>query len=265
MYFILPLAISPNSVNTLSHNSYGNSASLLESSDDFDFVGTEYFVGTDEAAFKYYSKNVFNITKSFIYCPIAKSGSSFWKSVLSAMLNVDSNDQKYSTLTSNISVRHKLINNNNIYRFVFIRDPLERAHSAYMDKCYGFSTYAKRHCMGTLHNRHMSFKDFTVFIWNQYTKYGIGKINGHWMPQSFYCELHKYSKLWNIYQLGNTQHVKYIIGNISMYDKYYSYATQWFDNRNVTNYDIWMLQPLIQDRKAKTHINRKNSKQKLLK
>ena len=101
-----------------------------------------------DALYEYYSETptvIAGENKSFVFCGVAKAGSSFWKHVLSLM----ENGKDYSSLFTwykqlprlqDYQSSHTLLEKQafleSATNFMFVREPYERLFSAYIDKLF---------------------------------------------------------------------------------------------------------------------------------
>eukprot|EP01084_Bolivina_argentea_P291939 501808_1 len=148
----IPIIIECNKKKPKSNNNLNYISKLIEGQkyekDDFSFFnvngGVPIFINASK-----YDKNHTIGYNSFVFCPIPKSGSSSWKKVLRRMKGIKLYlaDDYWSLLSklnklNNDTITHfgtthatNILYNENIIHTVFIRDSIERAISAFLDKC----------------------------------------------------------------------------------------------------------------------------------
>jgi len=120
-------------------------------------------------------------TPSLRMCAIEKIGTKHWKKLFTAL--------NAANMPANLTHEQQVIPPPDAPKFVFLRDPLERFLSAYLDKCVSWHT-VERHCepLEVFHNTTLlngltqqqqfaGYVDAMPLTWNL-----------HFFPQSFYCD-----------------------------------------------------------------------------
>mmetsp|Transcript_6269 Transcript_6269/g.13893 ORF Transcript_6269/g.13893 Transcript_6269/m.13893 type:complete len:365 (+) Transcript_6269:1-1095(+) len=121
---------------------------------------------------------------------------------------------------------------------VFVRDPLERLLSGYLDKCRMLPEEwrSKGNCPS---NGYISFPDFVKAVFAKASDWdGLLAMNAHWRPQSINCDLYKWLEYYqfqgNFSHLG--PHSKYLLQSLGLYDKYghgwQKYGYGWSDTED---------------------------------
>lgn len=147
----------------------------------------------------------------FAFCPIEKNAVSGWSTVFSKILEeeagprYEADKEHYHKLFPNHPNYHSGQASQFVYgragmeevfanprgvRAVFVREPLARFASAFMDKCARPTERNTVHC--PTHTN--IFKD--AVEWALRTDMSV--VNPHWLPQAYHCELHKYISAYTV-------------------------------------------------------------------
>lgn len=139
----------------------------------------------------------------FAFCPIQKNGCSSWSPVLTKMFFNDSSFDAGKGDTQ-ISMRsqekygeegmERVFRNPHAIRAVFVRDPLARFASAFMDKCI---TPSSRRANCPALKDGIVFRDAVKWA----LKENLAMTNPHWKPQAYHCELYKRVHEYNVIAL----------------------------------------------------------------
>lgn len=138
----------------------------------------------------------------FAMCTIEKNGCSRWDAVLAKMKRDDpewecsgkdhrceesiwrAGRQSYSSKGA-----AKVFGNPSATRAVFVREPLERFASAFLDKCHpGYNAQCVPKLELTKRVKHVSFE--AVVGWALQRNLSSRNLDGHWLLQARHCELH---------------------------------------------------------------------------
>ena len=229
---------------------------------DFSYVLNEY----DGSPYYFDTSNMNNIknnksSTSFVFCPIPKSGSTIWKQIFRRMKGLDylNNDHEiihdknanglnmhrlYHTTPENAT--NNILRDPNIYHAVFIRDPLERALSAFLDKCHrsewkrSFCIPQSQHWNKKLPQIYSLFEQFVNDITSQDRSYindnnlifslGPNCNDLHSIPQNWFCDLYKYYWRYHIYHSKNLTHSKLLLQKLNLWQDIGQYG--WYRNDN---------------------------------
>ncbi|CAK0875604.1 unnamed protein product, partial [Prorocentrum cordatum] len=165
------------------------------------------------ASFAHYSDHRIGLQGLFIspslgfaMCTIEKNGCSRWNAVLAKMSRGDprwecggkdpsceqsvwsASRQSYSRKGA-----EEVFRNRSATRAVFVREPLERFASAFLDKCHptryrGHTAQCAPKNELAARPRHISFE--AVVGWALQRNLSGGNLDGHWLLQARHCELH---------------------------------------------------------------------------
>ena len=136
--------------------------------------------------------------KRFAFCSIEKVGCSMWDTLLpkiashnqSALKNYDIKDG-----VTSLEDLETVFNEPNSVRAVFVREPLSRFVSAFLDKCFG-NECTDEHCYARpqdMLGKPISFSR----IWRWMLRNEPASLNGHWTLQSEHCQLRTRIKEYN--------------------------------------------------------------------
>eukprot|EP01083_Nonionella_stella_P016718 46694_1 len=207
--------------------------------------------------------------KSFVFCPIPKVGCSSWKQVIKrikgspvyladdywSLHNPEENELDADRIHRfGVDGANQLLINPNqeLFHAAFVRDPIARALSAFLDKCINAFWIGKPWC--TPHSRTRrtlpdpnfpnndmpfgTYSHFDLFIENIINKpmlptkeepvaHQIWMSDFHWFPQSFICDIYKFIDRYHIYHADNRLHRKQFlldIGGEELWEKIGSYG-----------------------------------------
>ena len=146
---------------------------------------------------------IVNDEHRFLFCSVPKVACSNWKRVLMVLNGVDTDSNNigqvnHSDLTflanlSPLAIPHRL---KEYYKFMFVREPLERLTSAYKDKfvlnnTFFHKSYGRKIVKKVRQNSPRSPKgdDVTISEFFQYiTESSMEEMNEHWMPYHMLCQ-----------------------------------------------------------------------------
>lgn len=146
------------------------------------------------------SKVTFQTNKelSLLYCPIQKVGSTFWRPILKNKVTVDA----YIQTTAQYDAKNILgEKHEKPLKFVFVRNPYERALSGYVDKLFGTNTQfwkqSGQHIVRTFRHYPSNHSllcghDVTFLEYFQYIIHAentLIKRNVHFSPMFHHCNL----------------------------------------------------------------------------
>ena len=215
---------------------------------DFSFFWTQ---GDGSPLFINATKHPRHKFKNLVFCPVPKVGCSSWKQVIkrikgSPIYLADDYWSLHDPLENELdedrihklglSGANKLLFNENEQPFhaIFVRDPITRALSAFLDKCVNAGWTGKYWCepttvlhVATLKPFH-AYSQFDLFIENIINKpilrnnseyqdlphMQIWAIDFHWLPQNFMCDAYKFIDRYHVYKAENISHRKQFLTDI---------------------------------------------------
>jgi hypothetical protein len=149
---------------------------------------------------------------NFAFCLIEKNACSTWiRTVLQPLLYKNASECTWSrpgawckdgqdyAVSAQSQKKHgaeaieKIFRDPHATRAVFVRDPMERFASAFMNKCVGISESSKD--LGQCPGNSKVFRD--TFEWLLRVE-NMENLDGHFLPQAYHCQLHKRIKGYNI-------------------------------------------------------------------
>eukprot|EP01083_Nonionella_stella_P080004 219611_1 len=205
---------------------------------------------------------------SFVFCPIPKVGCSSWKQVMRRIKGIDAyladdywslHHEKENGLEMDRIYRNpngsgvnadaanhvlhyidRLNHNKSIFHAAFIRDALERSLSAFLDKCVQSEWHKRYWCQPQTVRKIGRYSHFDVFVEAAISKaikpkhvylqrYSFWKLDYHWLPQNWICDLYKFIHRYHIYnadQIMDRKHFFLNIGGTKAWDAIG--ATGWF-------------------------------------
>ena len=216
-----------NSLDTISNDNEHNQMSKFYLSkaikhrkylmDDFSFFwtagdGSPLFIN----ASKYDSNHEIGY-ESFVFCPVPKNGCSAWKQVMRRIkgekfyladdywsLHSEFNNLEQDRIHRfGLDKANDILYDPNIAHAVFIRDPIERSLSAFLDKCIAAHWSSKFWCKprSNPNNRiiHKVYSHFDLFI-DSIVNIPLQRHSDfHWLPQHFICDLYKFAGRYRVY------------------------------------------------------------------
>merc|ERR1712176_1226732 len=95
-----------------------------------------------------------------------------------------------------------------------VRDSLERALSAFLDKCIGSQWHNRYWCIPQSDKLTKQYSNFDVFVEAIIAKaakpkskflqiHSFWQLDYHWLPQNWLCDLHKFIHRYHIYDADN--------------------------------------------------------------
>merc|ERR1719277_45201 len=132
----------------------------------------------------------------FALCSIPKVASSEWLTIFGKLMANDTNlnDKQESRLFIEMptpQVMADIFSDPEAMRVVFVRDPLARLRSVWMNKCDPETHHYPDECQVAIlasgEVRSPSMKDLVA--WVQMTNLSSPNVEAHWMPQSDFCQL----------------------------------------------------------------------------
>eukprot|EP01083_Nonionella_stella_P177083 621413_1 len=149
-----------------------------------------------------------------IFCGIPKNAISMWKMVL-LRLNAlewwlptqrqihaaENGLGSYRLMDKNWAQVDEMMNDPTWYKAVFIRDPLERALSAVLDKGFVYK---------------IKWETFIEYL----QSHSPLEVDQHFRPQHQFCDLYKYHKQYHIFAHNNPSHKKMFFDDNGLWDKY---------------------------------------------
>lgn len=137
---------------------------------------------------------------NFAFCPIQKNGCTAWTTTLNRMLTGNLSASYYwrvanlsQEMFGGIAAIEKVFRNSHATRAVFVRDPLVRFASAYLNKCVlDERGRMQGHC--PLADGEYRFSRAVEYFLQQ----DMGTVNAHWSLQAYHCELHKRVKQFTV-------------------------------------------------------------------
>mmetsp|Transcript_43695 Transcript_43695/g.76631 ORF Transcript_43695/g.76631 Transcript_43695/m.76631 type:complete len:369 (+) Transcript_43695:95-1201(+) len=143
-----------------------------------------------------------NPEANFAFCTIEKNACSSWAAIISKLEshNVSNNDVVWGITqdTFTVAKANEVFQNPSSTRAVFVRDPLERFLSAFLDKC--FSIGCKNIYCGmrsqeqTKAGQQITFSQAVSWL----LKKDLSELDGHYKPQAKHCELERRVKEYNV-------------------------------------------------------------------
>lgn len=125
----------------------------------------------------------------FVFCPIEKNACSVWTRFLNKVFTGNTSAQtdywissKSQQKYSSANEKEDVFNNAEATRAVFVRDPLIRFVSAFLDKCTGDE-----------HPQCPAWKGVNTTLRDavEWALSAKELIDGHWIPQAHHCQLHQ--------------------------------------------------------------------------
>ncbi|ETO24485.1 hypothetical protein RFI_12672 [Reticulomyxa filosa] len=195
------------------------------------------------------------LPQKFVFCGIAKNAISMWKMVFLRMLGKpwwlpaqkdvhawETGINNYRMWSRSSSEMSKILHDKNFHKAVFIRDPLERALSALLDKVEKEPYFV---CLSS------PPPFFFFLIFSSYKKQKNDR------PQHMYCDLYKYRDLYTVYDFRNKSHRKLFLEKVQLYesvgkDKWHSddHDPNVTDKKNTVGHSI-MSFDVVEKRHAK--------------
>jgi len=132
---------------------------------------------------------------SFAICVIPKVGSSMWMDVLLKMVKDDPSAKgkfewtKYSNdWRGTAAQKAALFSDSSTTRAVFVREPLSRFASAFLDKCYSERVSLSTCPMKEKADAENTSLTMSVAV-NWMMQANLLTLNEHWLPQAYFCQL----------------------------------------------------------------------------
>lgn len=153
-----------------------------------------------------------NPEANFAFCTIEKNACSSWAAIISKLEsnNVSNNDVNWGITheTFTVAKANKVFQNLNSTRAVFVRDPLERFLSAFLDKCFSVgckNIYCDRmRSEGkTKSGDQITFSQAVSWILDQ----DLSELDGHFRPQANHCELDQRIDEYNVIGLMESRNL----------------------------------------------------------
>ena len=212
-----------------------------------------------------------DIHPSFVYCPIAKSGCTIWKQLFRRMKGLDylntefnivhgSKNKLQSNRLYKLETRQadEILGDPDVIHATFVRDPLERALSAFLDKCHK-SQWKASWCVpftviannsdsdrdsdsGSVVKKQKSLFDLFInrIIFADPSKSAKWHIEDyHSVPQNWFCDLWKYHTRYKIYRSENKTHTKMFLESLNLWDKLGSYGWTKNNNGSLLDYSVY--------------------------
>lgn len=155
--------------------------------------------------------------ESFVFCPVPKNGCSAWKQIMRRIkgkkwyladdywsLHSEFNNLEQDRIHRfGLDKANEILYDSNIIHAVFIRDPIERSLSAFLDKCIAAHWSHKFWCKprSAQDNKitHKVYSHFDLFIDSIVNVPLQRHSDFHWLPQHFICDLYKFSGRYRVY------------------------------------------------------------------
>lgn len=187
--------------------------------------------------------------KPLLFCTVPKVGCSSWKRVLkrikgSLIYLADDHWSLHDPIENEldedrihkfgVNGANKLLYEKDIYHAIFVRDPVTRSLSAFLDKCINSGWTGKHWCEPTTVKHRVTRKtilaesQFDLFIENIINKpilrndsetidpphFVVWAIDFHWLPQNFICDTYKFIDRYHVYRAENISHRKQFLLDI---------------------------------------------------
>jgi len=226
-------------------NQFSNNRRLLSSSSPI-----KKLTITDTEKKQWFDSHLFVLESSkSAFCVIETNACTMFKQVFKRMkgnndyLNIDNtqthlpNKDLEDISFNNMEKLISIMNADDFYLATFVRDPLERLVSAYIDKCEkknvdNLCEYAKWSGTDTKSSITPSFLHWVDGViqcpsWPE--------VDNHIAPQHLFCNLYQYADKYDIFRFENKTHRKIWMQKAGLWDQYG--ASGWPDDISIVNYD----------------------------
>jgi len=138
------------------------------------------------------------------FCLIEKNACSQWTSVFTKLeqRNLDFNQPNFGLRQQTYTDQRAMetFQNPNATRGVFVRDPLERFLSGFLDKCLGDGC-SNPYCFmreKSQDGTQITFSQAVSWLLRQDEQHNLAALDGHFKPQAWHCELEKRINEYNV-------------------------------------------------------------------